>query len=44
MAHFRVLPDRSKVWIHARSSLHPIDSSTDGLEGTLDLELQGAAG
>jgi polyisoprenoid-binding protein YceI len=41
VVRFRVLPDRSKVWIHARSSLHPIDSSTDGLEGTLDLELQG---
>ena len=41
MARFRVLPDRSTVWIHARSSLHPIDSSTDGLVGTLDLELQG---
>jgi polyisoprenoid-binding protein YceI len=27
------------VWIAARSSLHPIHTETDGLEGWLDLEL-----
>jgi hypothetical protein len=29
----RIIPERSQVWIHARSTLHPIDSSTTGLEG-----------
>ena len=27
------------MWIDARSSLHPIHSGTDGLEGYVDLEL-----
>jgi polyisoprenoid-binding protein YceI len=29
------------VWIDARSSLHPIHSTTDGLEGFIDLEADG---
>ena len=32
-------PDRSRVWIDARSSLHPIRSTTDGLEGFVELTL-----
>ncbi len=39
MARYRILPEQSHVWIDARSSLHPIHSSTDGLEGFMDLEL-----
>ena len=39
MAHYRIVPERSRVSISARSSLHPIETSTDGLEGALDLEL-----
>lgn len=39
MARYRILPERSKVWIEARSSLHPINSSTDGLEGYVELEM-----
>ena len=37
---FRIEPKRSRVWIEARSSLHPIASTTDGLEGHIDLEIR----
>ncbi|HKE76202.1 MAG TPA: YceI family protein [Acidimicrobiales bacterium] len=37
MARFQIVPERSRVWIEARSSVHPINSATDGLEGYLDL-------
>jgi len=30
---YRIVPERSQVWIDARSSVHPIRSSTTGLEG-----------
>lgn len=39
MARYRIVPGRSKVWIEARSTLHPIHTETDGLEGWLELEL-----
>jgi len=38
VALYRIVPDRSRVWIDARSSLHPIHSTTDGLEGYIDLD------
>jgi polyisoprenoid-binding protein YceI len=38
MARYRIIPDRSRVWIDARSSVHPIHSTTDGLEGFVDLD------
>lgn len=41
MTRYRIVPDRSRVWIDARSSLHPIHSTTDGLEGFVDLETHG---
>ena len=41
MARYRIVPERSKVFISARSSLHPIDTRTDGLEGFVDFELHG---
>jgi hypothetical protein len=41
VARYRIVPERSKVFISARSSLHPIDTRTDGLEGFVDLEVQG---
>lgn len=37
MARYRIVPERSRVWIEARSSLHPIHSTTDGLEGFIEL-------
>jgi hypothetical protein len=39
VARYRIDPERSRVWIDARSTLHPIQSSTDGLEGFLELDL-----
>jgi len=39
VARYQIVPEKSQVWIDARSSLHPIHSSTDGLEGYVDLEL-----
>lgn len=42
MPRFRVVPDRSQVWIDARSSVHPIETRTDGLEGFLDLDVSEA--
>jgi polyisoprenoid-binding protein YceI len=41
MARYRFVPELSRVWIDARSSLHPIHSTTDGLEGFIDLEADG---
>jgi polyisoprenoid-binding protein YceI len=39
VARYTIAPERSHVWIDARSNLHPIHSSTDGLEGYVDLAL-----
>lgn len=41
MTRYRIVPERSRVWIDARSSLHPIHSGTDGLEGYVDLDDDG---
>jgi polyisoprenoid-binding protein YceI len=38
MVLYRIDPARSRVWIEARSTLHPIHSTTDGLEGYIDIE------
>jgi polyisoprenoid-binding protein YceI len=42
VGRYRIVPERSWVEIQARSSLHPIATRTDGLEGHLDLEVLGA--
>ena len=39
MSRYSIVPDRSQVWIDARSNLHPIHSSTSGLEGYVELDL-----
>jgi polyisoprenoid-binding protein YceI len=36
---FRIDPGRSRVWIEARSSLHPILGEADGLEGSVEAEM-----
>jgi polyisoprenoid-binding protein YceI len=41
LARYRIVPERSTVWIDAQSSLHPIHTETSGLEGVLDLDVQG---
>jgi polyisoprenoid-binding protein YceI len=38
MARYTIVPERSRVWIDARSSVHPIHSMADGLEGFVDLD------
>ena len=42
MARYRIDPARSRVAIEATSSLHPIHSETDGLEGWLELDVDGS--
>lgn len=37
MARYRITPQRSYVWIDTRSNVHPIHSTTDGLEGFVDV-------
>jgi polyisoprenoid-binding protein YceI len=39
VARYRIAPERSYVWIDARSNVHPIHSTTDGLEGFVDVTL-----
>lgn len=39
MARYKIVPERSRVWIDASSNVHPIHSSTDGLVGYVELEL-----
>ena len=41
MATFRIDPRQSKVWIEARSSMHPIHGEAQGLEGTIEASLAG---
>jgi polyisoprenoid-binding protein YceI len=36
---YDVVPEHSRVWIEGRSSLHPIQSTTDGLFGFIDVEV-----
>ncbi len=39
MSLYRIVPERSYVWIDARSNIHPIHSKTNGLEGFIDFEM-----
>ncbi len=39
MTRYRIVPDRSHVWIAARSNVHPIHTEAHGLEGWLDLDV-----
>ena len=40
MTRYSIVPDRSTVWIDARSNVHPIHSQTSGLEGFVELQLE----
>ena len=44
VTRYRIVPERSRVWIEARSNLHPIHSSTDGLEGYVEIEFDPKGG
>ncbi|MGC9962422.1 MAG: YceI family protein [Acidimicrobiales bacterium] len=39
MTHYAIDPEKTIVWIEARSSLHPIHSETRGMEGYFDGEV-----
>ncbi|HEX7520842.1 MAG TPA: YceI family protein [Acidimicrobiia bacterium] len=39
MSHYRIVPDRSHVIMNARSSLHPIHTRVDGLDGYVEMEV-----
>ncbi len=39
MARYRIIPSRSRVWVDGRSSVHPIHSTTEGLEGYIELDM-----
>jgi polyisoprenoid-binding protein YceI len=39
VTRYEFAPERSHLWIDARSNVHPIHASTDGLEGYVDIEL-----
>ena len=39
MARYDIVSERSQVLIEATSSMHPINSRTDGLEGFVELEV-----
>jgi polyisoprenoid-binding protein YceI len=40
VTRYRIAPERSQVWIDAKSTLHPIHSVADGLEGFVDVDLE----
>ena len=42
MTRHRIVPERSRLWADARSSLHPIHLETAGLTGYLEVEVEGS--
>jgi polyisoprenoid-binding protein YceI len=40
---YRIVPDRSTAWIEADSSVHPIHGEANGLEGTVEAEVNDGA-
>jgi len=41
MPRFRIIPERSRVWIEASSSVHPIHGQSEGLSGSIDASFNG---
>jgi polyisoprenoid-binding protein YceI len=39
MGSYKIVPERSKLWAEARSSLHPIKVESNAVEGSLELEV-----
>lgn len=39
MSRYRIVPTRSRVWIEARSNVHPIHTEATGIEGWLDMDI-----
>ncbi len=44
VTRYAIDPERSRLWIDARSSVHPIHSVATGLAGFIDLETDGTGG
>jgi polyisoprenoid-binding protein YceI len=40
LARYRVIPDRSRLWAEARSTLHPVKVETSGLTGTVEADVE----
>jgi polyisoprenoid-binding protein YceI len=38
VTHYRFVPDESRVWVDARSSVHKIHSTADGIGGFVELD------
>ncbi|MEP7047781.1 MAG: YceI family protein [Ilumatobacteraceae bacterium] len=43
MTRYVIMPTRSKVWVEARSNVHPIHTEAAGLEGWLELDISDGA-
>jgi polyisoprenoid-binding protein YceI len=41
MPQFRIIPERSRVWIEATSSVHPIHGESEGLSGSITVDVDG---
>jgi polyisoprenoid-binding protein YceI len=41
LPRYRVIPDRSKLWAEARSSIHPVKVETSGLTGEILADVEG---
>jgi len=41
MPRFRIVPERSRVWLEASSSVHPIHGEASGLSGSIDVQFDG---
>lgn len=41
MPRFRIDPERSRVWLEASSSVHPIHGEASGLSGSIDVQFDG---
>ena len=41
MPRFRIVPERSRVWLEASSSVHPIHGEAAGLSGSIDVQFDG---
>ena len=39
MHRYRIVPPRSRVWIDARSNVHPIHTEAEGLEGWVEFDV-----
>ncbi len=44
MTHYRIVPDESRVWVDARSSVHKIHSTADGIDGFVELDFMDGDG